>query len=379
LNDITSGSNGSCSPASLCTAGPGYDGPTGLGTPNGLAAFKPPVPAVTSVSPSSGPTGGGTIVTITGTNLTGATAVTFGTTAATFTVNSSTQITASAPSGTGTVDVKVTTPNGTSATGPGDQFTYVSATITKVAPAAATIVGGTSVTITGVQLTGATQVLFGSTPAASFTVKGATTIVAVSPPEAAGTVDITVTTPAGVTPVVPADQFTYQVPAVTSINPASGTVAGGSSVVITGVALASASKVKFGTVAATFTVNSATQITAVSPPEAAGTVDITVTTSAGVTAAVAGDKFTFRSPAITSITPTSGPVAGGTSVTINGQALFGASHVFFGATPAASFSVTSANKVVAVSPPGVAGVVDITVVAPGGTTAVVTADRYTYS
>ena len=39
LNDVTSGLNGSCSPAYLCTAGSGYDGPTGLGTPNGLAAF----------------------------------------------------------------------------------------------------------------------------------------------------------------------------------------------------------------------------------------------------------------------------------------------------------------------------------------------------
>ena len=39
LNDVTSGSNGSCSPAYLCTAGPGYDGPTGWGTPNGVSAF----------------------------------------------------------------------------------------------------------------------------------------------------------------------------------------------------------------------------------------------------------------------------------------------------------------------------------------------------
>jgi len=39
LNDVTSGSNGSCSPAYLCTAGSGYDGPTGLGTPNGIGAF----------------------------------------------------------------------------------------------------------------------------------------------------------------------------------------------------------------------------------------------------------------------------------------------------------------------------------------------------
>jgi subtilase family serine protease len=39
LNDITTGSNGTCSPAYLCTAEPGYDGPTGNGTPNGVGAF----------------------------------------------------------------------------------------------------------------------------------------------------------------------------------------------------------------------------------------------------------------------------------------------------------------------------------------------------
>ena len=39
LNDVTTGNNGSCSPSYFCTAGPGYDGPTGLGTPNGVSAF----------------------------------------------------------------------------------------------------------------------------------------------------------------------------------------------------------------------------------------------------------------------------------------------------------------------------------------------------
>ncbi|TML03947.1 MAG: peptidase S8, partial [Actinobacteria bacterium] len=39
LFDITSGSNGNCSPSYLCTAGSGYDGPTGLGTPNGTGGF----------------------------------------------------------------------------------------------------------------------------------------------------------------------------------------------------------------------------------------------------------------------------------------------------------------------------------------------------
>ncbi|MFB7667688.1 putative Ig domain-containing protein [Kitasatospora sp. NPDC056138] len=50
LNDVTSGANGSCSPAYLCQAGTGYDGPTGLGTPNGTAAFT-----------SGGSTGGNTV------------------------------------------------------------------------------------------------------------------------------------------------------------------------------------------------------------------------------------------------------------------------------------------------------------------------------
>ena len=39
LNDVTSGSNGSCGGSYLCTAGTGYDGPTGLGTPNGTGGF----------------------------------------------------------------------------------------------------------------------------------------------------------------------------------------------------------------------------------------------------------------------------------------------------------------------------------------------------
>ncbi len=80
-------------------------------------------PTVTAVAPSTG--AGGTSVTISGAGLCGATAVSFGTQAATsFTVNSLNSITAIAPAGSGTVDVTVTTPEGTSATGAADQFAY---------------------------------------------------------------------------------------------------------------------------------------------------------------------------------------------------------------------------------------------------------------
>src|SRR5207244_605785 len=84
-------------------------------------------PTVTNLNPTSGPTAGSTSVVITGTGFTGATGVKFGTTNATnFTVNSSTQITATAPAGTGVVDVTVTIPvGGTSATSGADRFTYV--------------------------------------------------------------------------------------------------------------------------------------------------------------------------------------------------------------------------------------------------------------
>jgi hypothetical protein len=83
-------------------------------------------PTVTGVSPNHGLVTGGTTVTITGTNLSKATAVKFGATnASSFTVKSGTEITAVSPPGTpGTVDVTVTTAGGTSATSTNDQFTY---------------------------------------------------------------------------------------------------------------------------------------------------------------------------------------------------------------------------------------------------------------
>ncbi|HEY5025508.1 MAG TPA: IPT/TIG domain-containing protein, partial [Acidimicrobiales bacterium] len=86
------------------------------------------VPTVTSVSPSSGSPAGATSVTITGTNLSAVSAVRFGAkAAANFTLGSATSMTATSPAGAvGKVDVSVTNSAGTSATSPGDQFTYTS-------------------------------------------------------------------------------------------------------------------------------------------------------------------------------------------------------------------------------------------------------------
>jgi len=82
-------------------------------------------PAVTSISPDRGPSSGGTAVTVSGCNFTGATKVLFGTKpAASFHVTSDTSITAVSPPGTGTVDIVVTGSGGSSAASSASAFTY---------------------------------------------------------------------------------------------------------------------------------------------------------------------------------------------------------------------------------------------------------------
>ena len=102
-------------------------GASGSSSADNYTYTSPPVPTVSGVSPSSGPTTGGTTVTITGTGLSSATSVDFGpgNTSQNFTVDNPTTITAVVPSGAlGTADVTVTTSEGTSSTSAADQFTY---------------------------------------------------------------------------------------------------------------------------------------------------------------------------------------------------------------------------------------------------------------
>jgi hypothetical protein len=182
-----------------------------------------PMPAITGIAPKEGPEAGGTTVTISGNNLTGA-GVKFGSNEATgVAVNGEgTQITATSPAGKETVDVTVTTPGGTSATGAGDLFTYIPPpTITAVAPTEGPEAGGTAVTITGTNLAGATAVRFGATEASGITVNGDGTITAASP-SGSGAVDVTVTTPGGTSATASPDRFSYVRPAVVVVSPPSG-------------------------------------------------------------------------------------------------------------------------------------------------------------
>jgi hypothetical protein len=343
-------------------------------------------PSVTSVAPRTGPVGGGTEVTITGTNLAAATQVSFGGTPAQFWATSDTTITAISPAAEGaeSVYVRVTSVGGKSATGTNTRFTYTVSTpvVTGVDPNSGSSDGGTWVTITGANFTDATEVDFGGV-ATYFVVDDDSTIEAMSPPAAAGTVDVTVKAYTTTSARSAADLFTFVQPlppSVTGIDPSAGPAGGGTVATITGTGFTNAAEVDFGGVATYFVVVDDSTIEAVSPGGAAGPVDVTVATSDGtISAATAADQFTYlAAPAVSGVDPSTGPVAGGTSVTISGTGFADAVEVDFGGTPA-DYVVNDDTSITATAPAGTAGTIDVTVTSAGGTSAATADDQYTYS
>jgi hypothetical protein len=263
------------------------------------------LPTVKEIDPHHGPITGGTTVAIVGTNLVGATAVDFGSTPGTIdSVNSEHAIVATSPAGSaGVVDVTVTTPAGTSGVSPpGDQFTYVSdaPTIQSLSPSRGTANGGTKVTIFGDDLLGATAVDFGSTPGTAIDVFSSKSLQVTAPAESAGTVDVTVTTPNGTSPVDPSITYTYvlEIPKVNELLPNSGTTAGGNTVTIGGSNFSKATAVDFGSTPATsFTIDSGKVIVAVAPAGTAGTVTVTVTNPNGTSVGnPLDDQYTYETP-----------------------------------------------------------------------------------
>ncbi|MEV6326077.1 IPT/TIG domain-containing protein, partial [Nocardia sp. NPDC051787] len=345
-------------PARTGTVNVTVSSPGGLsnGVPYGFTA----APTLTTVAPRFGPETGGNTVTLTGANFTRATAVRFGTTLATsFTVVSDTQITAVAPARTGIAAVTVSSPGGLSN---GVLYAFVPApTLGSVNPDSGPATGGNTVTLTGTNLTRTTAVRFGATPATSFTVVSSTEVTAIAP-AGTGTTSVTITTAGGTTSGVP---YTYvPAPVLAAIVPGSGPVEGGNTVVLTGTNLTGTTSVAFGATPATsFTVVSATEISAVAPA-GTGTVAVTATTTGGTSNGVSYAYVLV--PILDSVVPNSGPVAGGNTVVLTGTNLTGTTSVAFGATPATSFTVDSDTQISAVVPAGT-GTVPVTAVSPTGT------------
>jgi hypothetical protein len=365
---------------------------------------------VSSITPNFGPKAGGTNVTITGTGFQPTSTVRFGAAglATNVDVVSPTEITATSPPDAGIsvntpVVVQVSNQFGVGSTTPtaGNTFTYevppTIAAVNGIVPNTGPVAGGTPVTITGTNFNPGdtstavtlTNPATGGTAAnaTNVVVVNSTTITAVTPASpipfpGTGPTDVTVSDAGGTSSNSPPVVFTYAIfdTNVTGISPNAGPVAGGTTVTITGNGFNTATSVHFGTAAATsFHVNSDSSITAVSPASplaspGTGPVDVTVTTPLGTSPIVVQDEFTYElAPTIAGvngIVPNQGPTSGGTAVTITGTnfvALPATTTVLFGSTPATNVVVTSTTTITAVSPPGAAGPVSVTVSDAGGT------------
>ncbi len=354
-----------CSDSRRRAAGSGGGGPTG--------------PTISSVSPVSGPTAGGTTITITGTNfVVGATVAVGGSAATSVTVVSGTTITAVTPAGAaGSANVVVTNPDTLTATAT-NAFTYTSGpppapTVTAVSPVSGPTAGGTTITVTGTGFQTGATVTVGGAAATSVTVLSAATITAVTPAGTAGPANVTVTNPDAQTGTLTGG-FTYTGgPTLSAVSPSSGDVSGGTPVTLSGTSFQTGATVTFGgNLATSVVVVSPTTITCQTPSGSAGAVTVTVT-NPDTTSASLSSGYTYTTggtvPTVTAVSPTSGPAAGGTLVTITGTNFQTGAVVTIGGVAATSVTFVNSTTITAVTPaavPGAPPASTVTVTNPGG-------------
>ena len=337
-------------------------------TPQGTAATNArftvssqAAPTIISFSPASAPTG--SAVTITGAGFTGATAVIFNGTPATFTVVSSAQISAAVPAVATTGPIKVTSSAGTATSS--TNF-VVQPQVTGFSPTSGAM--GAAVTLTGSGFNGATAVYFDPTTSfngtpAAFSVVSSTQI-STGVPAGAASGRIKVVTSAGTgTSVASFTVLSTAAPAISSFSPTSGVV--GTTVTLTGTNFTGTTAVRFNGAASTnFKGVSNTQLTVV-VPAGASSGPVAVTNAAG--SATSAETFTVK-PKITGFAPASGSM--GAAVTINGNTFTGATAVYF--DPTSSFNGTPATFTVlsdaqiSTSVPGGATSGKVRVVTPSG-------------
>ncbi|MFH8387281.1 IPT/TIG domain-containing protein, partial [Kitasatospora sp. NPDC018058] len=254
---------------------------TAAGTSNSVTFTYINAPAITSLTPNQGPTSGGNTVTVSGTNLSGATSVLFGTRAATITANTASQITVTAPGGAAqSVNVTVTTGAGTS--NPLPYFYLMAPAVTGLSVTMGPSGGGNTVTLFGSGLALTSAVHFGSAAATNITVISDTQIT-VTAPAGTGTVLVTATTPGGTSTVGLGNAYYIYVapPVISSLSPAQGSVSGGDDVLIRGSNLTYTDAVFFGIAPASFAAVSDTMVVVTSPAGAVGLVTVTVHSPGG--------------------------------------------------------------------------------------------------
>ena len=256
------------------------------------------------------------------------------------------------------------------------QWTIVPPTVTTVSPNAGPTTGGTAITITGTGFTAPASVKIGQgiyppVAATDVTVVSSTEITAVTgAAHSTGQWFLTVTTPEGTSAVTKASYFSYDpVPSVSSVSPNAGPTKVGTAITITGTGFVSGATVVIGQGTGTAGAIAATHVKVVSPTEItavtgvgakAGVFNLFVTTAGGTSHAnYAGDEFAYGGPTVTGVSPKSGSVTGGTTITITGTGFVAGATVEIG-QGTGTVGAIAATHVVVVSP------TEITAVTGGG-------------
>jgi hypothetical protein len=250
--------------------------------------------------------------------------------------------------------------------------------LTRVLPPRGASAGGTSVLIEGSAFlrdfagTGSTAkplttLRIGGNQVQDFQIIDDETIELRTPPGVSGPASVSIRNPNG--SFVCNNCFTYfDELVVTSFSPRQGPLAGGTEVTINGQGFTADTQVLFGVFSSpTITFVSSTQLKAIAPRGlTADVVDLVVYNKNGVS--TQRRSYTYLPDVrITGLTPVTGDMAGGTTVTLTGTGFTDATAVRFGTTDATSLTVVSATEVTAVAPAHAAGAVDVTIVAPAGT------------
>ncbi len=317
---------------------------------------------LTAVVPSFGPVEGGTQVRIQGSGLKEESTVLIGSKEMATDLSSGALVGRIPPgAGPGPVAVKVVSPDGEIRVLVGG-YTYVEdLAVSAIVPNRVPTTGGVEATVHGTGFAPQTGVSFSGEPALRVTFVDSTLLRVLTPPRVRGFADLRVTTPADSVEVDDAVQY-YDPLRVDAVEPASGLIAGGETVVVRGLGFTSDSTVKFGaTSAAVGAVNAqAGTITVTTPAHAAGVVDVFVQN--GIDSAVLQNGFYFRAdatPFVAGVTPRFGPTAGGNTARVVGFGLnTPGTQIRFGSTPA-TVSQSAPSWADVVVPPGALGVVDV--------------------
>ncbi|MDA0301551.1 MAG: IPT/TIG domain-containing protein [Chloroflexi bacterium] len=336
-------------------------------------AYEAPL-TITGVSPDRGPITGGLTVNITGTGFSPAAMVYFGSVPATGinVVGSSSMLLRAPANVAGPSTITIVNPSGervTRASG----YTYEgTVTVDTMLPGGGPTAGGATVTISGNGFAPGASVTFGGTAATSVTVVNPTQIVAVAPPNSAGSQGVRVTNANGATNLQ-APNYTYgppsgaTVPTLTGVVPNAGSPLGGNRVNITGTGLIGGIAIYFGGVPSpSVSWNGSSSVFAQVPSNVSGPVAITIVNNDGSTATLP-NAYTYDAGlglSLISATPSSGPA--GTLVTITGNGFNVGSWATFNGVPATTSTVIGSSQVIATVPTGLSGAVTVAVTQVGG-------------